>query len=63
MSTGMRYGVLPAVCFDHGLLVFDIIVLSVDTNMSEEHAIPEMMATANKTIKCHIPEEHKLSNG
>jgi len=31
--------------------------------MSEENAIPEMLATANKTIKCHFPEEHKLSSG
>ena len=31
--------------------------------MSEEHAIPEMLATANKTVKCHFPEEHKLSSG
>jgi len=59
----MRYGIFRAVCYGSWPSGLWYVVLSVGTNMSEEHAMPEMLATANKTIKCHFPDEHKLRNG
>ena len=56
-------------CFPSSVLwswpsgLWNHVVLSVDINMSEERATPEMLAAAYKTKRCHFSEEHKLSGG